>query len=151
MLAFATGCSAGAAHPTTTPDTTSTTSAADAAASLANRFIVAASATDSAVSQARAGVAGATTVAGLINPCHLYEAALVAFDRVVLLLGATGQVATDIQALVGDNETTVNDLNQVNRQTTASLPSLASTVAADGTRAAQATSAVEADLGIQDG
>lgn len=153
LALLAVGCSAATttANPsTTTPGATgpAVPTAGASASSVAHQYQTAAIGADAAYLHWKASVTGATRVSQVTGPATTYAAAMTKFDNAMVSLGATGQVATDIAALVRADQVVIGDLNSASSQTDSGLSKWAAQLSADGAKAIQAGQVVRADLGL---
>jgi len=111
-------------------------------------FAAASDALTTAVTQVKTALASVTSVSQIVGPITKYATALDSFDNTVLHLGASGQTATDIRTVVTYNGAIIGELNALGSQTPATLPAWESAISVNQGKAAQATDAVRADLGL---
>lgn len=109
---------------------------------------VAATAVGIAHAQMDAAFADSTTIAEVTVPAHAFAQALSKFDDTVAGLGAGGQTAADIQALIADDGVVIADLDSVGSQSVGTFLSWRSQTKSDGQKATAASNAVRADLGL---
>jgi len=137
------GCSSStsATNSTTTSPTTS-------GATIAQRYLSAAEAVDSAYSQWKKAIIGDTSPSQFVGPATTYASQLTTFDNTISDLPASGKVATEIQILVSDDEVVIRDLQSVGSQTQTELTRWGAQLLADGSTAIAAGGTVRSDLGL---
>jgi hypothetical protein len=132
--------STGAGSATTTPTVPTAT--------VAQRFLSAATVVDVAYATWHGEVTGATQVSQITGPAVTYATALTTFDTALANLDAGGKAATDVPTLMSADRVVIGDLNSVTTLSRADLGSWARQLVADGAKAIQASDVVRADLGL---
>ena len=135
------GSAATAAPPAATLDAAS-------AQPIAGRYLAGALGVDAAYLRWKAAIQGKTRVSEIEGPAATYAADLTKFDDSLASFDATGQVGTDVAALIAADQVVIRDLNAVTAQTDGSLAGWAAKLSADGTTAIKAGSTVRTDIAL---
>ncbi len=145
------GCG-GSTTPTTATSATSTatpTVTAELTAQVAQSYLAAASAVDSAYTTWHSDLIAANdNVLQLKSQAAAYVAVLSSFDSTVQAIGASGQAAADIATLVTDDNTVIADLNALASLTASGETAWDTKAIADGLAAAAQGDVVRTDLGL---
>jgi hypothetical protein len=139
---------AGCSSQSTTTDAAGPPAPAKPQSSVAQGYSAASNSLSAVVTQLRTALNSVTSVSQIVGPIASYATALNAFDTTVLNLGASGRAATDIRTLVGYDGAIIGELDVIGTQTPATLPAWESAISVDQGKAAQASNAVRADLGL---
>ncbi|MGO8721414.1 MAG: hypothetical protein ACLQRM_01555 [Acidimicrobiales bacterium] len=89
-----------------------------------------------------------TTVSEAIGPCDTYAVELTTFDNAISRIDITGKTEGDIQTLVADDKTVINNLEAVKTETVAQIKKDKAQLIATGETAISAGDLVRSDLGL---
>lgn len=139
---------------TTSPVSTSTTvgpttsTSATSSAKASQQYLAAATVAKAAYFTWRAAIKGMTTVSEAIGPCDTYTVELTTFDNAISRIDITGKTEGDIQTLVADDKTVINNLEAVKTETVAQIKKDKAQLIATGETAISAGDLVRSDLGL---